>query len=73
MTFSASISTGCSVVGTTVSVSNASGTCTVTATKAADATFFATTSAPFSVTLNKATLTVAADHKSKTLEMPTRH
>jgi len=58
LSFSAGVSTGCSVSGTTVSVSNAGGTCTLTATKAADSNFAATTSAPFTVTLVPANQTI---------------
>ena len=58
VTFSHGASTGCSVTGTTLSVTNASGTCEVTATKAADNNYNATTSAPLTVTLVKATPTV---------------
>ena len=67
MTFSAGASTGCSVSGSTVSVTNASGTCSLTATKAADGTYQAATSAPFTVTLNKANqapLTIGGPSKS---------
>src|ERR1051326_6840253 len=53
LTFDAGVSSGCSVSGTTVSVSDASGTCNLTATKAADANYAAATSAPFPVTLVK--------------------
>ncbi|MEQ1911733.1 MAG: ExeM/NucH family extracellular endonuclease, partial [Vicinamibacterales bacterium] len=58
VTFSATGSTGCAVVGTTVSVSDASGTCSLTAAKAGDGTYGATTSAPFAVTLIKASQTI---------------
>jgi hypothetical protein len=61
VTFSEGASTGCAVTGTTLSVTNAGGTCAVTATKAADANYNAATSAPLTVTLQKAdqaTLTV---------------
>ena len=54
LTFSAGASTGCAVVGTTVSVSDASGTCVLTATKAGDTNYNPATSAPFTVTLVKA-------------------
>jgi MBG domain len=53
-----STGTGCSVAGTTVSVINASGTCSLTATKAADSNFLSATSGAFPVTLNKAPVTV---------------
>lgn len=53
-----STGTGCSISGgTTLNVTNASGTCSVTATKAADGNYSTTTSAAFSVTLNKKTVT----------------
>jgi hypothetical protein len=61
VTFSHGASTGCAVTGVTLSVTNASGTCAVTATKAADANYNQATSAPLTVTLQKAdqaTLTV---------------
>ncbi|PKN80825.1 MAG: hypothetical protein CVU47_08670 [Chloroflexi bacterium HGW-Chloroflexi-9] len=53
--FSHGASTGCTVSGTTVTVTDASGTCSLTATRAADATYNASAaSAPFTVTLVKA-------------------
>src|SRR5205814_1472495 len=62
--FSAGASTGCSVTGTTVSVSNASGTCSLTAPRAAHNHHnISAASAAFPVTLNKAaqgTVTVTA-------------
>ena len=54
MTYSAGASTGCSVSGATVSVTNASGTCAITATKAGDANYDPITSAPVTVPLAKA-------------------
>ena len=57
--FSAGVSTGCTVVGTTVTVTNASGTCVLTSTRAGDATYYdSAPSAPFTVTMHKATPTV---------------
>ena len=58
VTFSAGSSTGCSVSGTTVSVTDASGTCSLTASVTTDNNYTAATSAPFSVSLNKATPTI---------------
>jgi len=58
VSYSAGSSTGCSVSGTTLSVTNASGTCAVTATKAADSTYAEATSVAVPVTLNKATQTI---------------
>ena len=60
-TFSAGGSTACSIVAGKLHVLSGTGTCSVTATKAADGNYNATTSAPFSVTVQKAdqaTLTV---------------
>ncbi|MDP2133446.1 MAG: hypothetical protein Q8J99_07555, partial [Sulfuritalea sp.] len=57
-TYSHGVSTGCTASGTTLTVTNASGTCSVTATKAADTNYNATTSAAFTVTLNKANQTI---------------
>jgi uncharacterized repeat protein (TIGR02543 family) len=54
VTYSAGGSTGCSVSGSTLSVTNASNACAVTASKAADGSYSAATSAPYTVTLNKA-------------------
>jgi hypothetical protein len=58
VTFSGGISTGCSVTGSSLSVTNAGGTCSVTATKAADANYNLTTSSSVSVTLTKAAASV---------------
>src|SRR5678815_1311332 len=58
--FDAGASTGCSGSGTTVSVSNASGTCALTATRAADNNYkVSAPSVSFPVTLNKANQTTA--------------
>ena len=56
-----STGSGCSITGATLSVTNASGSCAVTTTKAADTDYNAATSAALTVTLQKAeqaTLTV---------------
>ncbi|MBK8421367.1 choice-of-anchor Q domain-containing protein [Candidatus Villigracilis saccharophilus] len=63
VTYSAGTSTGCSVTGSTLSVTDASGTCSVSATRAADNNYNAATSAEIAVTLVKtdqAALTVVA-------------
>ena len=60
LSFSAGTSTGCTVSGTTVTVTNASGTCTLTATKLADSNYNLVTSAASPVTLVKANSTTAA-------------
>jgi hypothetical protein len=59
ISYSAGNSTGCSVNATTgaVSVTNASGTCTLTATKVADNDYTALTSATYPVILVKANVT----------------
>jgi trimeric autotransporter adhesin len=54
VTFSAGASTGCSVIGTTLSVTDASGTCAITATMAGNNNYNAVTSAALSVGLVKA-------------------
>ena len=65
VTFSHGASTGCSVSGTTLSVIDASGSCSITATKAADANYNATTSLPITVTLIPKSITVTASSSSK--------
>jgi hypothetical protein len=59
ISYSAGNSTGCSVNATTgvVSVNNASGTCTLTATKVTDNDYTVLTSATYPVTLVKANVT----------------
>ncbi len=59
VTYSAGISTGCSVTGSTLSVTNAGGTCSVTAMKAADANYNQATSSAVIVTLQEATQTIS--------------
>ncbi len=54
ITFSAGSSTACSIVGGLLRVTAGAGTCTITATKAADANYLVTTSAPFGITIGKA-------------------
>ena len=58
LTFSSGSSTGCSVNGTAVTVITVSGTCSITAMKAADNYYDATTSLPFPVTLVPASQTI---------------
>ncbi len=58
VTFSAGASTGCSVAGTVLSVTDASGTCTATAAKAGDKRYLPATSAPITVVLAKANQTI---------------
>ncbi len=54
ITFNAGASTACSIVSGQLHVISGTGTCSITATKAGDANFNPTTSAAFTVTLNKA-------------------
>ncbi|MBK8421370.1 hypothetical protein [Candidatus Villigracilis saccharophilus] len=63
VTYSAGTSTGCSITGSTLSVTDASGTCNISATRAADNNYNAATSAEIAVTLtttDQAALTVVA-------------
>jgi subtilisin family serine protease len=69
VSFSAGLSTGCAVAPSSgvVSVTDANGSCAVTATRAADSNYTQVSDGPQTVTLNRATLTVSADgSKSKT-------
>jgi len=59
VTYTAGGTGGCSISGSTLSVVNASLTCTVTATKATDGNYNATNSSALSITLNKATPTLS--------------
>ena len=52
--FGAGSSTACSIVNGKLHVLSGTGSCTITATKAGDSNFNPTTSAPFTVTINKA-------------------
>lgn len=61
VTFSEGVSTGCSVSGTTLTVTNASGTCAVTATMAGNNNYNDVTSAPLTVTLQKANAVITFD------------
>ena len=61
VTFSAGASTGCSVSGTELSVTNASGTCEVTASRAGDSNYGPTTSAAATVTLQRASQTITVN------------
>ncbi len=51
VTYSVGSSTGCTLSGNVVTVTDASGTCNVTATKAADTNYQAATSAPLAITM----------------------
>jgi len=65
LSFSAGVSTGCSVAGTTVSVTNATLPCALTATKAGDNNYNTVTSAAFTVTLIKVAATVVLSNLSQ--------
>ena len=65
-TFSAGTSSACSIVSGELHVISGTGSCAITATKAGDSNFNPTTSAPFAVTIHKATLAVNADDQTKT-------
>ena len=54
VTYNIGESTGCSVLGDVLSVTNASDTCSITATKATDTNYNATTSELLTITLHKA-------------------
>ncbi len=51
LSFSAGASTACAIVGSQVKITASSGTCSLTATKAADGNYNLATSAPFSVSI----------------------
>ncbi len=51
VTFSVGASTGCTVLGTTLTATDSAGTCSVTATKAGDTTYQPATSAPLAITI----------------------
>ena len=51
VSFGAGASTGCTVSGSTLTVTNGSGSCALTATKAGDGNYYAATSVPFPVQL----------------------
>jgi hypothetical protein len=68
VSFSSAGSTGCSVNSASgvISVSNASQTCSISATKASDNNYNPVSDGPKAVTLNKATLNVAANTPTST-------
>jgi hypothetical protein len=57
LTFSAGGSTACSIASGKLHVLSGTGTCSITATRGADNDFNSATSAPFAVTINKASST----------------
>jgi hypothetical protein len=63
MSYSAGVSTGCTVEASSgvITATDASGSCTVTTTKAADATYEAQSSAEYPVTLNKRAVILSGD------------
>jgi uncharacterized repeat protein (TIGR02543 family) len=64
ISFDAGASTGCSIVSGKLHAISVAGTCDITATKAADNDYNATTSASFPVTINAKGLTVTADNQN---------
>jgi len=60
VTFSVGSSSGCSISGTTLSITNASSTCSVSATKAGDTNYYPETSASVPVTMVQAKPTLSA-------------
>ena len=68
VTFSAGASTGCIVAGDQLSVTNAAGTCAVTATKAGDDNYLAASSNAASVTLNKASATLSLSNLTQAFD-----
>jgi putative cell wall-binding protein len=66
VTFSTGASTACSVAADVLTITAASGTCSVTATKAGDENFAAKTSAAVDITVGPATLTVTPDDQPLT-------
>ena len=66
--YSHGVSTACTVDSTTgaLAITSGSGTCAVTATKAADNDYNAATSMPGTIAINRAALTITAADRSKT-------
>ena len=62
ITFSAGTSTACSIVANKLHVISGTGTCAITATKAADDTYLSVQSAPFPVTVAKASPTISINN-----------
>jgi hypothetical protein len=59
VTYSVGVSTACTVSGATLSITGGTGTCSVTATKAADTNYNSATSTAASVTVQPATATIS--------------
>lgn len=68
VTYSVDHSTACSVSGSTLKITRGTGTCSVTATKVADANYNQATSSPVSVTVQKATTTISISNIPGTAE-----
>ena len=62
--YSTGSSTACSVAGFTLTITTGTGTCVVTATKAADANYSSADSAPISLTVTPAPLSVTAANQA---------
>ena len=65
VTFTSSTPSICTASSSATVTIIAAGSCTITATKAADDNYNATTSAPFSVAIGKAAVTVTANNKTR--------
>ncbi len=70
VTFTSSTPSVCTASGDASVTIVGAGTCTVTATKAGDSTYNAATSAPYSITVGKAPLTITVIDTSKTYGDP---
>ena len=68
VTFSVGASTACSVSGDLLTMTSGTGSCDVTATKAADSNYGAVSSAPISITPVKATATITLGALSHTYD-----
>ena len=66
VSYSTGASTACSVVGNVLTITASSGSCSVTATKAGDPNYNATSSSTVAITPAKAVLTVTPDPQSRT-------
>ena len=68
VSFNAGASTGCAVAGDQLSVTNAAGTCAVTAIKAGDDDYVAGSSSAATVTLNKAAATLSLSNLTQAFD-----
>ena len=68
VSFNAGASTGCAVAGDQLSVTNAAGTCAVTAIKVGDDDYVAESSSAATVTLNKAAATLSLSNLTQAFD-----